>query len=92
MAAGLAAFPTVPAPFAGLPSELVSHVSEHGDLRPFAGRRVVVIGAGQSALESAALLFEARATVEVLAVPQRSGGWTRRVTAPVPLRRGRHVG
>ncbi|MGO9905800.1 MAG: NAD(P)-binding domain-containing protein [Solirubrobacteraceae bacterium] len=67
VATGLAAFPSVPAPFAGLPSELVSHASEHGDLRRFAGRRVVVIGAGQSALESAALLFEAEATVEVLA-------------------------
>ncbi len=67
VATGLAAFPSVPAPFAGLPSKLVSHTSEHRDLRPFAGRRMVVIGAGQSALESAALLFEARATVEVLA-------------------------
>ena len=45
---------------------LVSHAVEHRDLRPFDGRRVVVAGGGQSALESAALLHEAGADVEVL--------------------------
>ena len=46
---------------------LVSHSSEHADLSRFAGRQVAVVGAGQSALESAALLAEAgaRATVVV---------------------------
>jgi cation diffusion facilitator CzcD-associated flavoprotein CzcO len=89
VATGLAAFPSVPAPFAGLPSELVSHASEHRDLRPFAGRRVVVIGAGQSALESAALLFEAGATVEVLARAAAIRWLDGAGDGPGPTRRGR---
>ena len=48
-----------PAEFASIPSALASHTSEHNDLRKFKGQRVVVIGAGQSALESAALFKEA---------------------------------
>ena len=55
----------IPAPAAagqrGLgPEGLVSHSSQHRDLSGFAGREVTVIGAGQSALESAALLHESR--------------------------------
>ena len=67
VAAGIAAFPRVPEPFRELTPDLVSHSSEHRDLRRFAGQRVMVIGAGQSALESAALLHEAGAEVELLA-------------------------
>ena len=92
VATGLAAFPSVPAPFAGLPSKLVSHTSEHRDLRPFAGRRMVVIGAGQSALESAALLFEARATVEVLARAPAIRWLDDAGDGRGPARTGRHVG
>ncbi|WP_037571674.1 FAD-dependent oxidoreductase [Phaeacidiphilus oryzae] len=49
------------------PEGPVSHASQHTDFSPFAGRRVAVVGAGQSALESAALLHEAGAQVTVLA-------------------------
>jgi FAD-dependent urate hydroxylase len=66
LATGLARFPRRSAVFAGLSSDLVSHVSEHTHFRRFAGRRVIVLGGGQSALESAALLSEAGAEVEVL--------------------------
>ncbi|GAA2841228.1 hypothetical protein GCM10010441_76700 [Kitasatospora paracochleata] len=45
---------------------LASHTVDHRDLSVFAGRRVAVIGAGQSALESAALLHEAGAEPTVL--------------------------
>ena len=45
----------------------VSHSSHHADLGRFAGREVVVVGAGQSALEGAVLLAEAGASVRVLA-------------------------
>lgn len=48
------------------PARLVSHASQHQNFRPYAGRRVAVVGRGQSALESAALLHEAGATVTVL--------------------------
>jgi pyridine nucleotide-disulfide oxidoreductase len=47
--------------------ELASHSSEHQDLSRLAGKRVAVIGAGQSALESAALLCEGGAAVEIFA-------------------------
>jgi hypothetical protein len=67
VAAGIGAFAARPAEFAGIPSTLASHTSEHNDLRKFKGQRVVVIGAGQSALESAALLKEASIHVEVIA-------------------------
>jgi FAD-dependent urate hydroxylase len=67
VAAGLSPFASRPAPFASLPQTLVSHASDHDDLSFLAGRRVAVIGAGQSALESAALLSEQGAVVEVLA-------------------------
>lgn len=49
------------------PRALVSHSSQHSDLSGFGGARVVVVGAGQSALESAALLHEAGAEATVLA-------------------------
>jgi NADPH-dependent 2,4-dienoyl-CoA reductase/sulfur reductase-like enzyme len=66
VAAGIAPFPRRPAEFRGLSRELVSHAVDHDNLSGFAGRRVVVIGGGQSGLESAALLHEAGADVEVL--------------------------
>ncbi|KJY35597.1 FAD-dependent oxidoreductase, partial [Streptomyces sp. NRRL S-495] len=40
---------------------LASHTADHADLAKFGGRRVAVVGAGQSALESATLLHEAGA-------------------------------
>jgi hypothetical protein len=67
VAAGISAFAARPAEFAGIPSSLASHTSEHKALRKFAGQRVAVIGAGQSALESAALLKENGIQVEVIA-------------------------
>ena len=67
VAAGLSPFMYRPEAFADLPSSACSHAYEHADLTGFAGRRVTVIGSGQSALECAALLHEAGATVEVLA-------------------------
>ncbi|HXW56435.1 MAG TPA: NAD(P)-binding domain-containing protein [Candidatus Cybelea sp.] len=67
VAGGIAPFAWRPPEFAALPPSLAGHSSEYADLRPFRGRRVAVIGAGQSALESATLLDEIGAEVEVLA-------------------------
>jgi FAD-dependent urate hydroxylase len=67
VATGIALFARRPPQFNGLPSTLVSHTSEHRNLKRFAGQRIIVIGAGQSALETAALLQEVEAEVEVLA-------------------------
>src|SRR5271169_14733 len=66
VAGGISPFATRPAEFSGIPSALASHTSEHNDLRRFKGQRVVVIGAGQSALESAALFKEAGIEAEVI--------------------------
>jgi FAD-dependent urate hydroxylase len=66
VAAGLGPFAYVPPVFEGLPPSLASHASASPDLERFAGRSVAVVGAGQSALESAALLEEAGADVEIL--------------------------
>ncbi|WP_394433308.1 FAD-dependent oxidoreductase [Streptomyces sp. SGAir0957] len=45
----------------------LSHSADHHDLSPFAGKELLVIGAGQSALETAALAAEAGAHVRVVA-------------------------
>ncbi len=66
VAAGIAPFARIPTDLSSLPATLMSHSSQHRDLARFAGRRVAVLGSGQSALESAALLKEAGANVEVI--------------------------
>ena len=66
VATGISTFANRPADFAGIPFELASHSSEQNDLRRFKGQRVVVVGAGQSALESGALFKEAGIEVEVI--------------------------
>jgi cation diffusion facilitator CzcD-associated flavoprotein CzcO len=58
IAAGIGSFARRPPVFDGLPPSLVSHASEHCDLSKFGGKEVLVLGSGQSALESAALLHE----------------------------------
>ena len=67
IATGVLPYAYVPDELSGLPSDLVTHTSEHQDLGRFKGRRVAVIGAGQSALESAALLHELGSDVRVIA-------------------------
>jgi hypothetical protein len=67
VAAGLGPFAWRPDPLGKLPSELVSHSADHTTFEPFRGRSVLVVGCGQSALESAALLHEAGAGVELVA-------------------------
>jgi cation diffusion facilitator CzcD-associated flavoprotein CzcO len=66
VAAGIESFAWQPQEFQHLPFELASHACTHCDLSRFAGKKVAVVGAGQSALESAALLNEIGAEVEVL--------------------------
>ncbi|HLH40244.1 MAG TPA: NAD(P)-binding domain-containing protein [Bryobacteraceae bacterium] len=66
VATGLLNQEFVPEVFRGLPPELVSHTAGHIDLGRFKGQRVAVIGRGQSAVESAALLAESGAEVELI--------------------------
>ncbi len=67
VAVGVEHFAYVPEFLSGLPEGLCTHSSAHTDLSTFRGQQVIVIGAGQSALESAALLHESGADVTVLA-------------------------
>ncbi len=67
IAAGIGSFKRTPEVFKHLDPAVASHCYEGKSLRAFTDKRVVVIGAGQSALESAALLHEAGAEVEIIA-------------------------
>jgi FAD-dependent urate hydroxylase len=66
VAVGISYFDYTPPALSGLPRELVTHSREHSDLSRFAHREVIVIGAGQSALEISALLNEHGANVQLL--------------------------
>ena len=71
IATGVRPFRKIPHELAGLPADLVSHTIDHHRLEEFSGRKVVVLGAGQSALETAALLHEQGASVRIVArVPE----------------------
>ncbi|MDH6137131.1 cation diffusion facilitator CzcD-associated flavoprotein CzcO [Kitasatospora sp. MAA4] len=62
LATGLGPYPYLPPVLDPLLADgRASHPADHADLAVFTGRRVAVVGAGQSALESAALLYEAGA-------------------------------
>ncbi len=67
VATGLTYFERIPPPFDSLPQDLVCHTSQRGDFTGFEGCDVTVIGAGQSALQAAALLHENDAEVRILA-------------------------
>jgi thioredoxin reductase len=66
LATGHMAFRVLPPELTALPEPLVLHSTRIGDVGSYAGREVCVIGAGQSALETAALLHENGARVCVL--------------------------
>jgi cation diffusion facilitator CzcD-associated flavoprotein CzcO len=74
IAAGLTSFSKRPEVFSKLSAEFVTHASDQRDVRRFQGKRVLVIGAGQSALESAALIHEVGGKVEVV-VREQSVHW-----------------
>jgi FAD-dependent urate hydroxylase len=80
IATGVLPYAHVPGELSGLPADLVTHSSVHDRLDQFRGRRVAVIGAGQSALQTAALLHEAGADVRVIARRQQLI-WEERIAA-----------
>jgi cation diffusion facilitator CzcD-associated flavoprotein CzcO len=79
IAIGLTAFAYVPPAIAALPLTLAAHTSKITSFAAFAGRDVAVIGAGQSALEAAALLHEVGARPQLL-VRKSAIHWMRRVS------------
>ncbi|WP_327662045.1 MULTISPECIES: FAD-dependent oxidoreductase [unclassified Streptomyces] len=72
VATGLSGLEHLPGEFAAAvpdgpaPTGPVSHSAQHHDLSRFAGKELIVVGAGQSALETAALAAEAGASVTVV--------------------------
>lgn len=83
LAVGVLPFMHKPGPLRRLPSQLVTHSSQHSDLSAFRDRDVTVVGAGQAALETATLLAEAGAHTRVMARAGRVN-WN---TPPEPLQR-----
>ncbi|MFF2849617.1 FAD-dependent oxidoreductase [Streptomyces sp. NPDC058001] len=83
LAVGVLPFTEIPAALRDLGPDLVSHSSHHSDLLRFHGLDVTVVGAGQAALETAALLAEQGTRVRVLARSDRLN-WN---TVPLPWQR-----
>jgi thioredoxin reductase len=67
IAVGVGHFPYVPEELRDLVPEHLSHSSDHAELREFAGKQVIVLGAGASAVDLAALLHQAGASVRIVA-------------------------
>jgi FAD-dependent urate hydroxylase len=89
IATGVLPHAYIPAELSGLPAELVSHTSGHHHFDRFRGRRVAVVGAGSSALETAALLHEAGCEVQL--VVRRPPAWAEGKPQPLtPLTRLRN--
>jgi thioredoxin reductase len=91
LAIGFMAFRHVPDELRALPSPCVAHSAAMADVASYAGQDVAIVGAGQSALETAALLHEAGARVRLIARRQKvkwNGGpkpgrtWVDAITTP----------
>jgi FAD-dependent urate hydroxylase len=91
LATGIVEHRYIPAGLRGLPKDLVLHSCRVSEPARLSGLEVLVLGAGQSALETAALLNEAGAKVELAARtpsirwnhPSRtSASWWQRVRRP----------
>jgi thioredoxin reductase len=67
VAVGLSYFDYVPSVLSGVSEEFLTHSSQYHELERFNGREVAVIGAGASALDLAALLHQAGASVHLIA-------------------------
>jgi cation diffusion facilitator CzcD-associated flavoprotein CzcO len=79
VATGLSCFAYAPSVLENLPAGLHTHTSRIDSFQTFKGRRVAVIGAGQSSLEAGALLREAGAESQVL-VREDAVLWHHRVS------------
>jgi FAD-dependent urate hydroxylase len=67
IATGHLPFRYVPATLSHLPAEFISHSADHSRLARFRGRDVIVVGAGQSSLETAVSLHDEGANVQIVA-------------------------
>jgi NADPH-dependent 2,4-dienoyl-CoA reductase/sulfur reductase-like enzyme len=82
VAVGLKPFIRMPGELAALPKSLAVHTSDLNDFEPLCGKDVCVIGAGQSALEVAAMLLDAGANCQLIV-----RGATAHIAPRLPSRR-----
>jgi hypothetical protein len=66
LAVGITHFPYIPECISTLPKEFVSHTYQRAEVATYRGRRVVVIGGGASAIETAGFMQEAGADVTLV--------------------------
>ena len=93
VAVGQTYYDYLPPELAALPREFVTHSSKHSTVDHFKGRDVAIVGAGSSAIDLAALLHQAGASVQVIArVPKirfhdppdnLNPSWIDRLRAPI---------
>jgi cation diffusion facilitator CzcD-associated flavoprotein CzcO len=67
VAVGLTYFPNIPEVLRTLPNEFIEHTWGEKDFSSYAGKDIIVVGRGSSALETATLLHEHGAQVRVVA-------------------------
>jgi thioredoxin reductase len=67
LAVGISWFKHVPQMLRDLPPELLSHSYDHHDLSRFSGKKLLILGAGSSAVDTAVLAGEAGADVSLVA-------------------------
>src|SRR3984885_14802975 len=84
VATGITNFSYLPPFLSDLPGSHVSHSSEHHDLSGFRGKTVVVLGAGASAVDIAAILHEQGSQVHLVARRQEIAFHTK-AKEPRPL-------
>jgi FAD-dependent urate hydroxylase len=85
IATGVLPYAYIPAELSGLPSELVSHTADHHRFDHLRGREVAIVGAGSSALETAALLHEAGGQVRMIVRCPDSPLWGSKPLGLTPL-------
>jgi thioredoxin reductase len=84
LAAGITHFPYMPPFLANVPEEYASHGAKYHDLSGFKGKSVVVLGAGASAIDIAAILNEEGAETQLVARRQEIAFHTK-AKEPRPL-------
>lgn len=77
VATGITHFAWLPPSLSGFPADKVTHSASHSDLARLRGVDVTIVGGGSSAIDTAALLYEAGAAVRVV---------TRRAELPIHSR------
>ena len=86
LAVGITHFGFLPPQLQGLPPEAVTHSYAHGEVDKFAGKRVLVVGAGASAVDLAASLADAGADVHIMGRRPKIGFYIPEMD-PRPLKR-----